>query len=220
MPTIHFIIHLAAFLMDYRGEWTKKRGLNSNFGRFSQTRAKHSALLVRRHGWCRSHTLPSQICGELSLPNNWQGKAWKMCWENKEPLGETLPALETHMGKTKSGFFLFFKRGGSRGTTKEGGFTCSDSPTRPPIKIWWISETLNGFLTPSGFTYREEGVAPDLDVPGGVEGSQQGVADDVHHHWEAVDSIPVAQHSEPVALQRAGKQGENSWLFSSTAGKH
>lgn len=61
-------------------------------------------------------------------------------------------------------------------------------------------------------------MAPDLDVPGGVEGSQQGVADDVHQHWEAVDGLQVAQHSEPVALQRAGKQGENSWL-SSSAGK-
>lgn len=62
-------------------------------------------------------------------------------------------------------------------------------------------------------------MAPDLDVAGGVEGSQQGVADDVHQHWEAVDGLHVAQHDEPVALQRAGKQGENSWLFSSTAGK-
>lgn len=61
-------------------------------------------------------------------------------------------------------------------------------------------------------------MAPDLDVPGGVEGPQQGVADDVHQHWEAVDSFQVAQHGEPVALQRAGKEGESSWLFSS-AGK-
>lgn len=48
-------------------------------------------------------------------------------------------------------------------------------------------------------------MAPDLDVPGGVEGSQQGVADDVHQHWEAVDGLQVAQHGEPVALQRAEK---------------
>lgn len=54
-------------------------------------------------------------------------------------------------------------------------------------------------------------MTPDPNVCGGVESSQQSVADDVHKHWEAVDGLHVAQDGEPVALQRARKQGENSW---------
>lgn len=43
-------------------------------------------------------------------------------------------------------------------------------------------------------------MAPDLDVCGGTERSQQSIADDVHKHWEAVDGLHVAKDGKPVAL--------------------
>lgn len=34
-------------------------------------------------------------------------------------------------------------------------------------------------------------MTPDPNVLGGIEGSQQSVANDVHKHWEAVDGLHV-----------------------------
>lgn len=49
--------------------------------------------------------------------------------------------------------------------------------------------------------HSREGVAPDADACSGVEEPQEGVAEDVHEHGEAVDGLCATHERVSVALK-------------------
>lgn len=50
-------------------------------------------------------------------------------------------------------------------------------------------------------THSVKGIAPNTDRRGGVEEPEEGVAEDVHEHGEAVDGFDAAQDRVAVALK-------------------